>query len=117
MASNLVSAARTTTQTVDIDNLEARGVRVIVDTTVNGAGGSNVVTIDQYDPASGKYINLLTGAAITGVATNTYSVHPNVAAVANVSAANVIARGRIRVKVTAGNANPVTYSVGFSWLP
>lgn len=117
MASNLVSASRTTTQTINVDNLEARGIRVILDTTVvPGAAPSNVVTISQYDPASGKYIVLLTGAAVTGVGTVVYSIHPDLTASANLIAKDIIARGRIQIKLTVGNANPATYSLGISWL-
>ncbi len=113
---NLISGIRTTTQTIDIVNTSSRGIQVVLDTTVNAAG-SLVVTIDYYDPASGKLINLLTGAAVTGVATNTYSVHPNLAAAANVTVAKVTPVGTIRVKVTAGNSNNVTYSLGIAFLP
>lgn len=117
MASNLVSASRTTTQTINVDNLEARGIRVILDTTVvPGAAPSNVVTISQYDPASGKYIVLLTGVAVATVSTVTYSIHPDITAVANLAVKDLIPRGRIQIKVTCGNANAATYSLGISWL-
>ena len=114
--SNLASAIRTTTQTVSVTNSGARGIRVVLDTTLNAAG-SLVVTIDYFDPASGKYINLLTGAAVITAVTNVYSIHPDLIAVANVTVANVTPIGTIRILVTAGNANAVTYSLGVAFLP
>ena len=114
----LTSASRTTTQTqADQTNTLFRGICVILDVTVN-AGGSGSITleIDAKDPTSGKYYSLLTGAAVVTVTTNTYTVYPSAANTANVSASGVLPK-TYRIKVTANNANPVTYTVGYNLLP
>lgn len=108
----LASAERTTTQTqADQTNLYHRGIRVVLDVTVNGAGGSITLEIDAKDAVSGKYVPLLTGAAVTDTRTVTFLVYPSAAAVANLAVSDVLPL-TWRVLVTANNANAVTYSVG-----
>lgn len=107
----IASAAYTTTQTVaDQTNYNARGIIVVLDMTVVGTG-SVTLEIDMKDPVSGKYVSLLTGAAVTTNSTNVYTVYPGAPATANVSANSPLPR-TWRVKVTANNANSATYSVG-----
>ena len=114
-ATLLASAARTTTQTsADIVNYNGVGIVVTLDMTVVGTG-SVTVTINYKDPASGKYILLLSGAAITTNSTNKYVVHPSIPAVANVSAQTHTGR-TLQIVVTANNANAATYSVGYTLL-
>lgn len=112
----LASASRTTTQTSsDIINYSGlSALIVILDMTVVGTG-SVTLSIDGKDPASGKYYNILTGAAITTNSTNIYRIGRNLAAVANTTAQDYIPR-TIRIVVTANNANAATYSVGYSWV-
>ena len=108
----LASGARTTTQTqADQTNLIHHGIRVVLDVTVNGAGGSITLEIDAKDLASGKYVAMLTGSAVTDVRTVTYLVYPSATAAANAVAADHLPL-TWRVLVTANNANAVTYSVG-----
>jgi hypothetical protein len=110
----LASAARTTTQTsADIVNYNWSKLTVVLDMTVVGTG-SVTVSIDGKDTASGKYINLLTGAAITTNSTNRYRIGEALAAVANAVAQDYIPR-IIRIVVTANNANSATYSVGYNF--
>lgn len=113
----LASAAQTTTQTTaDQTNFNARGVIVTLDATVNAGGlGSITLEIDAKDPVSGKYVALLTGAAVVSVTTNIYVVYPGATTVANATIGVPLPR-TWRVKVTANNANPVTYSVGASLI-
>lgn len=107
----LPSAARTTTQTsADMTNYNHRGIIVVLDVTVPGTG-SITLEIDAKDPVSGKYYAVLAGAAVTTTITNVYRVYPGLTAVANATASDVLPR-TWRVKVTANNANSVTYSVG-----
>ena len=107
----LASAARTTTQTqADQTNYNHRGIMVVLDVT-NAGTGSVTLEIDAKDPVSGKYIALLTGAAVTTTSTNIYTVYPGAPATANVSANSPLPR-TWRCKVTANNSNSVTYSVG-----
>jgi hypothetical protein len=110
----LVSAGRTTTQTsADITTYNCQAITVTLDMTVVAAGPSVTVTIDGKDPASGKYYNLLTGAAVIAVTTNTYRVDPALVAAANLIAVLRLPR-TIRIVVTANVANNGTYSVGYT---
>lgn len=112
----LASAARTTTQTsADLINPGSAGIRVVLDMTVVGTG-SVTVAINAKDVASGKYVALLTGAAVITNSTNVYKVYPGLTAVANAVASDVVPR-TFQIVVTANNANPATYSVGYSLLP
>ena len=113
----LASASQTTTQTgTDQVNPNARGVIVTLDATVNAGGlGSITLEIDAKDPVSGKYVALLTGAAVVSVTTNIYVVYPGATTVANATIGVPLPR-TWRVKVVANNANPVTYSVGASLI-
>lgn len=108
----LASAARTTTQTsADIVCYNAKKLIVTLDMTVVGTG-SVTVSIDGKDSTSGKYYNILTGAAITTNSTNRYRIGETLAAVANSVAQDYLPRV-IRIVVTANNANSATYSVGY----
>lgn len=113
----LASAAQTTTQT--IDNIKAppgaRGVTIVVDTTVNAVACSNVVTINAKDPVSGKTNTLLTSAAITGVSTRFLTCYPGATTAANVTVSFPISP-TYQVVVTAGNSNSATYSVSAIYL-
>jgi hypothetical protein len=112
----LASASRTTTQTsADITTYNLGAIQVILDMTTVGTG-SVTVSIDGKDPASGKYYNLLTGAAVVTNVTNVYTVDPSVPAVANVTAQKRLPR-TIRIVVTANNANPASYSCGYIMQP
>ena len=111
----LASAARTTTQTsADLYNPYAQGIKVTVDVTTAGTG-SITCTINFKDPASGKYVNLLTGAAITTAVTNTYTIFPGATVTANVSANDQLPLV-FQIVITANNANTITYSVGYNLL-
>lgn len=114
-ATALASAARTTTQTLaDIDTTGCKFLNVVLDMTANpGALGSVTLTINGKDPASGKYYLILSGAAVTTVTTNRYKVGPNVTASANAIAQDYLPK-TIQLVVTANNANPTTYSLGYS---
>ncbi|MBA3830089.1 MAG: hypothetical protein H0X33_14200 [Taibaiella sp.] len=113
-ATLLASAARITTQTsADIINYNWKKLRVVLDMTVVGTG-SVTVTINGKDAASGKYILLLAGAAVTTNSTNVYKVGEALAAVANLIAQDYLPR-IIQIVVTANNANSATYSVGYNF--
>src|SRR5258707_8350922 len=111
----LASGAQTLTQTLaDQTNFYGKGLRVVLDMTVVGTG-SVTLEIDAKDVASGKYVALLTGAAVTTNSTNVYVIHPELTAAANSIAKDVLPH-TWRVKVVANNANSATYSVGASYL-
>lgn len=110
----LASASRTTTQTsADITTYNDGALAVYLDVTVNAAG-SITLSIDEKDPASGKYVNLLTGLAIAATTgTTVYRIDPRTPAVAN-SIAQIAMPRVFRIVVTANLANAVTYSVGYT---
>ncbi len=93
-------------------NLFGREIDIVLDATAASATPSIVMTIDYLDAASGKYVNLLTGAAVTGISTNRYRVHPNLTA-----AANSIAQAQLprvfRISITHADTDSITYSVGY----
>jgi hypothetical protein len=68
------------------------------------------------DKASGKYYTLLAGAAVVTNSTNRYTVRPGAAAVANLSASDVLP-AEWRIQVVANNANPCSYTVGAVMVP
>lgn len=96
----------------DLANPYGKGVKVVFDVTA-GTSLSLVLTIEGKDPASGKYYTILTGASVTGAATNVYTVYPGVTTASNVAVSNVIPR-TWRVTVTASNTNAGAYTVGAS---
>lgn len=109
----LASASRTTTQTsADITTYNLSGISVFLNMTVVGTG-SVTVTINGKDPASGVYYNILTGAAVVTNVGNLYRVMPGIPAVANKDVNAYLPR-IIQIVVTANNANPATYSVGYT---
>src|SRR6266700_2247794 len=111
----LASAGRTTTQTVtNLLNKVGRGIRVTLDMTTVGTG-SVTLTINAKDAVSGKTKLLLAGAAVTTNVTNVYIVYPGYAAVANVSANDVLS-ATFELVVTANNANTAIYSLGYCIL-
>lgn len=112
-AALITAAGATLTQTgADQTNYNGRGVKIVLDMT-NVGTGSVTITIQGKDAASGKYYTLLAGLAITTISTNVYEVYPGSTAAANAVASAVLPR-TWRVLVTAGNANPTTYTVGAS---
>lgn len=112
----LASSSRTTTQTsADLYNPYAKGIQVVLDMTVVTAGPSVTLTINGKDPASGKYYNLLTGAAVTTVTTNVYRIYPGLTAVANATVSDNVPLV-FQIVVTANNANAGTYSVGYNLI-
>ena len=115
----LINAAFVTTQQVSADqaNVNGRGVIVVLDVTVINVGGmgngSVTLSIQGRDSASGKYYALLSGAPVSSVSTNVYTIYPDVPPVPNVAAQTPLP-ATWRVIIKANNANPVSYTVGAS---
>jgi len=99
-----------TVNSADLLNPYGRGVKVFVNVTAAGTG-SNIVSIQGKDPASGAYYTVLASAAIIANGLTVLTVYPGLAAVANLTANDALPR-QWRVLVTAGNVNPVNYTVG-----
>jgi hypothetical protein len=107
----LASAARTTTQgPTQLTTYNLGAIIFVLDMTTVGTG-SVTLTINEVDPASGKSILLLSGAAVVTNSTNVYIVDPMLTAAANSIAKNRITR-TLSWTVTANNANSCTYSLG-----
>lgn len=102
--------ATATQNSADLTNADGRGVKVFVNVTSAGTG-SITAAVQTKDPASGVYVTLLVSAAITATGMTVLTVYPGLPATANVSANDVLPR-QWRVLVTAGNANPMNYTVG-----
>ena len=113
-ATLLASAARTATaSSADQTNYNGRGALIVIDVTSITATPSLVVTVEAKDALSGKYVTLLTSAAITTVSTVQLAVYPGVTAAANLAVSMILPR-TWRVTVTAADADSATYSVGAS---
>lgn len=111
----LASAARTTTQVDRVrDTFDSEYLEVVLDLTVNAGGlGSVTVLIEGYDAGKDGFFTLLQSAALTAVALTRLTVGPGLPVTANISA-NSPLPDKMRITVTANNANPVTYSLGYS---
>jgi len=109
-----LSAARTATpgaRTLDLSRV--RGLILVIDVTAIGPAPSVVPTIDGVDVVSGKFWNLLTGAALTAVTGSTprvLKIMPGITPAANIAVADVLPE-QIRLTMTHGNADSITYSV------
>jgi len=112
----LVSAARTANTSSDwIENTGCNGVLVILDVTA-GSTLSLTLTIQAYDPASGKAVTMATATtAVTGISTNGYVLYPNSNAGLTVTLG--VLPNVFRISVNHGNGNSATYSVGYSLIP
>lgn len=112
----LASAARTgTVNSSDLTNYNGKGVVVTVDVTAIVSSPSITVDIKYKDTLSGKYVSLLTSAAIIATGTTKLVVYPGVTVAANVAASHPLPRVW-RVEVTHGNANSITYSVSANYI-
>lgn len=113
----LASAARTAAvNSSDKTNKgRARGVVVIIDITAITDTPVVTVTIQGKDPVSGKYYTILASAGLDAVATTVLRVFPGATAAANL-AANDSLPSTWRVSVAVADADPATYSIGYSYL-
>lgn len=99
------SAARTATPTALTFSMGAYGtLRLMLDATAITSTPSIVVTVEMFDALSAKWITVLTAAAITTVSSNALGPIAGL-------------RGQVRVTVTHGNANSITYSVSAHRTP
>jgi hypothetical protein len=99
----------------DSQNQGNRGVKVTLDVTIVPGGDTVQLVIENKDPTSGKYVQVLAAAAGAGVRTDTLTVFPGAPVAANVSANDMISEVyRIRVVHSAGSN--FTYSVNVSEL-
>lgn len=111
------SAVRAATFTGD-DNKKIpgmSGVKVVLDVTAVPGVDTVQLVIENKDPVSGKYVQVLAAAARAGAGTDTLTVMPGGAVTANVSANDAIA-DTYRVRVVHSAATNFTYSIGVTEL-
>jgi hypothetical protein len=110
------SAARTATPTAAVfEKGRAERIMVVINTTAVTATPSVVPRVDAWDEASQTWFTLLTGAAIATVSKIILRVGPGNTNTANV-AVNEALPDRLRVDLTHGDADSITYSVGVHLL-
>ena len=88
----------------------AVGIVVVVDVTATDATPALTVKVQGVDIVSGKTWDILTSAALSSAATTVLRVRPGIAAVSNVSAADVLPPA-VRITCLHGDADSITYSV------
>lgn len=108
------SAARTATPTpFDGTNYNGKGLHLVIDCTAVTSSPSVVFTIQGKDALSGKFYTILASAAIVGTGTTVLRVYPGLTVAANLVASDILPRSW-RLIATHGNADSITYSVGYS---
>ena len=90
-------------------NAASRGVRATINITGTSGTISAVFDIEALDPASGVWTALLTSAALTGNGTTILTVHPDLAASANVIAQNLVGE-QFRVKLVSGTGSTPSFN-------
>lgn len=95
----------------DIVNYNHRGLIVVVDMTV--VPGVDTVTpkIQGKDPVSGKYYDILAGAAIVATSTVVLRVYPGITVAANLAVSDLLPR-TWRLFMDHSAATNFTYSAG-----
>ena len=109
----LDSAVRTTAQTVNLENPNARGVLVVLDVTLDAASAVLTLTIRGRDVVSGKFVDLLVAATVAAVGTTAYIVYPGVAAAAE-GITKVVGYPLPldwNIEIAVADADAMTYSV------
>lgn len=115
-ATALASAARTASvNSADQVNYNSRGLHLVIDVTAITSTPSITITIQGKDNLSGQYYTILASAAITTVSTVVLRVGPGLTAAANLVANDLLPR-TWRVSVTNGDADGITYSIGYSLI-
>jgi hypothetical protein len=114
----LASAARAATQTsADQVNYNGRGIKMWVDITSAGTATLTPAILGK-DPASGKYISIITSAALSSNNTYTYTIYPGAAGPGTSPTffANDILPRTFQIVTTYGGSGNITYSVGYSLI-
>jgi hypothetical protein len=111
------SVARTATNNSnDYDNTyNAVGAVVTIDATAITSTPSVVFKLQGKDTGSGKYYDIITSAAVTGVSTVVLRVYPGLTPAANLIVSDVLPKVW-RVLATHGDADSITYTVGVSLI-
>lgn len=104
------SAARTTSADYLVTVKAATGLVVIFDATVKGGAAPSVaVTVQGFDPVSGKTWDLGSAATLTDVGTRVIRIHPSVV-VADCKFNDIVPE-YVVLHVVASNTDSLTYSL------
>lgn len=115
-ATVLASAARTAAiNSADQTNYEAQYLILTIDVTAIVAAPSLTVSIKYKDTLSGKYINILTSAAIVATGTYTLQVGAGLTATPNLIANFPLPR-IWRAEVAVTNTDSATYSISANYV-
>lgn len=108
-----LTAASANGTSAQLNNAQARGVRVVIDiTAITGTTPTLTVTIQSYDAASNTYNTLLASAALNATGVTELLVYPGAAATANISADAVLSP-KWRIAYAIGGTTPaVTATIG-----
>ena len=112
----LASAARTATVNAEIPTEAYSGAIFVIKATVDPGTASITPHIEGYDPTTGSWYTILTGAAIASVSTVVLRVVPGATIAANL-VANDYLPDRIRFRMAVADAESMTYQVGAILLP
>lgn len=108
----IASAARTAgIASSTLTNYNGRGIKIVTDITAASGTGGLTIQLQIFDAVSGKFVTVLQSALTIAISTVVLTLYPGIAAVANVSANDVLPRS-YRINVTAGDGSSYTYSVG-----
>ncbi len=106
------SQARTATESSQVfENLQCRGIKLLINITDASDTPSVVFTVEGKDFLSGEYYTLLTSAAKTGTGKTLLTIYPDSTAATNVTVNDVLPIDW-RVTATHGDTDSITYSVG-----
>ena len=107
------SAARTATPTPTAAACGyAVGLHCVIDVTAIGAAPSVTPTIHCFDVKSAKWYPILVGPALVAIGTTVLRCYPGLVPVANLTVADIITE-QVRLTMTHGNADSITYSATF----
>lgn len=108
----LASGARTAADvhTADLTNTSWKGVSVIVDVTAF-TSGTYTPHIQAKDSASGKYYDILVGAAISGTGTTVLKVYPGITPATNTAVSDTLPKVW-RLQMVGASTPVMTYSAG-----
>lgn len=119
MSSQSYASAVHSTSFLGDDNLKSagnRGIKAFLDVTAAPGADTVQLIVEIKDRVSGKYVQVLAGAARANTGTDVLTVYPGVTPAANVSVSDVIPDFyRVRVAHSAGSN--FTYSIGVVELP
>ncbi len=90
----------------------SQGGLFFINVTAASATPSVVFTVKGHDPISNTTYDILASVAITGTGLTVLRVHPDLTAAANTIAKDILPAA-ITVTATHGDADSITYSVGF----